>query len=134
MPLPCGKACGRQPRIPVPKGVLLTSAEWKNGAGVHIEFYARKTRCNHGVDADFGLEHLSCLTHFIVIKFNVGMPLLQKWNPLILLLSMQSKPTRITLCYKFRTVNYMAWSRRMRMCKIIVCERTMMSIEETDEH
>ena len=75
MSLPCGKACGGQPRIPVPKGVLLPSAEWKNGSGVHtgsyargrcIEFYARKTRCNHGVDADFGLEHLSCLTHFIV--------------------------------------------------------------------
>ena len=78
MSLPCGKACGGQPRIPVPKGVLsfqvvhgrmwlvFTPGAMPEVETLCIKFYARKTRCNHGVDADFGLEHLSCLTHFIV--------------------------------------------------------------------
>lgn len=31
-----------------------------------IEFYARKTRRNHGLGADFSLEHLSALKRVIV--------------------------------------------------------------------
>lgn len=47
-------------------GLVFTPGAMPEVETLRIEFYARETRCNHGVDADFGLEHLSCLTHFIV--------------------------------------------------------------------